>query len=299
MTTALVLEAFGQLGHAGRLDAERVRERRGLESGPAVVATVGLLHRAFESRAEMMSWDDLWSVYEAGLVGSGADPAMVGWVYVGLPSVDGSETGSLRPQEPCTASWAAFSPPAGLADGGVTLSAVLPPLFQCLADALSRFGVLDVSAFRLACYDARWAASAYAARRLRLAGDWFELAEPVGADALVTFDRGLHSLVSGSAHERLRSWRGGALVFGDLLPVLERCRDIVPSGVPHLDVPFEPADSSLLLRLPEWSAAAAGWSLATLVDLVGHEAAALRNFVVCIRPMAGAGERVSGVTVQR
>ena len=56
MTPILILEAFGELLSTDLIESERERERSELKHPPTGKMVVGLLHRAFKARAELMGW---------------------------------------------------------------------------------------------------------------------------------------------------------------------------------------------------------------------------------------------------
>ena len=159
MTPIVILEAFGELPPTELINAERHRERRERATG---VTVVGLLHLAFDARAELMGWSttssspshrSLWNMYEAGLTGDDTDPSLIGWVYVGLANpTDLSSVGDVVipdgiPDRTGYAGWAAIRMPPEYGEATVGLSSALPPLVQCLDDALRRIGATEVSGF--------------------------------------------------------------------------------------------------------------------------------------------------------
>ena len=56
MTPKVILEAFGELPRNELINAATERERRERNNPPTGVTVVGLLHSAFDARAELMSW---------------------------------------------------------------------------------------------------------------------------------------------------------------------------------------------------------------------------------------------------
>lgn len=283
MTPILVLEAFGELPGTGPLGVERARERRELENPPSSVTVAGLLHRAFEARAELMAWSNLWNPYEAGLISNGADPSMIGWVYVGL--ANDADLSGLNPDplESGTAGWATFSISEGHNAKTVRLSVVLLPLIQCLDDALRHIGAIEISGFQLTCYSAHLGEPGRNSHRLNLASDWFDLSDQVGADALITFDRGFPGVENpAEVMDQIRSRRTGAFGFDRVVAAPAPYQVRVSADMPHPDVAFEPSNSGLLVKLPEWSPSAAGWALATVIDVADDYAPIAENFLVRI-----------------
>ena len=145
MTPILILKAFGHLPSTDLIESERERERREWVDPPTGAVKVGILHRAFEARAEVMGWAatsrsitlprPLWNMFEAGLVDSEDDPSLIGWVYVGMAnSIDLSKQ-PPAPQPGTGAGWAAIQMPPGYAESTVALPVALPQFVQCLDDA--------------------------------------------------------------------------------------------------------------------------------------------------------------------
>ena len=203
MTPILILKAFGHLPATDLIESERERERREWIDPPTGAVEVGILHRAFEARAEVMGWatydmppphPPLWNMFEAGLVDSEDDPSLIGWVYVGLANpIDLSK---MTPEmvEPGTgAGWASIRMPAGYNESTVALPVALPPFVQCLDDAMRRIGATDVSGYQLTCHHGNHPAQPTepGASGLR---DCMVLCSRTGCDAtvdaLVAFDRG-------------------------------------------------------------------------------------------------------------
>ena len=132
MTPVVILEAFGELPRTELINAETKRERRERDNPPTGVTVVGLLHAAFDARAELMGWSttsssssrrNLWETYEAGLTGDDTDDSMIGWVYAGLanptePSVeDDVVIPEGLPDAGGYAGWAAVSDASGVRRG--------------------------------------------------------------------------------------------------------------------------------------------------------------------------------------
>ena len=150
MTPILILKAFGHLPSTDLIESERERERREWVDPPTGAVKVGILHRAFEARAEVMGWAatsrsitlprPLWNMFEAGLVDSEDDPSLIGWVYVGMAnSIDLSKQ-PPAPQPGTGAGWAAIQMPPGYAESTVALPVALPQFVQCLDDATLDYG---------------------------------------------------------------------------------------------------------------------------------------------------------------
>ena len=184
MTPILILKAFGHLPSTDLIESERERERRERESPPTGVSVVGLLHDAFEARAELMAWSTydnppphppLWNMYEAGLTDDGADASLIGWVYVGL--VNSIDLSKMTPEmvEPGTgAGWASIRMPAGYNEATVALPVALPPFVQCLDDALRRIGATGVSGYQLTCHHGNLQPSQRSRGHLVSGISWFD-----------------------------------------------------------------------------------------------------------------------------
>lgn len=298
MTPVVILEGFGELPRTERINAERERERRERERPPTGVTVVGLLYTAFDARAELMGWSttsssssqrNLWEMYEAGLTGDDTDDSMIGWVYVGLSNptdlsaMDDAVIREGLPDGSGYAGWAAVRMPPEYGEATVALSSALPPLVQCLDDALRRIGATEISGFQVTCYGAHHGPRSRFSGHLAAGLSWFDTPEPARVSALVTFDR--RSLSGFSAVElasNIRRRHTGALAFGGVVPVGEPHRVRGPADAPYPDISLEPSGLGVSMVLPEWTASAAGWILATVVDEVRVLAPETENFAVRI-----------------
>ena len=111
--------------------------------------------------------------------------------------------------------------------------------------------------------------------------NWFDTPEQAGPSALVTFDRGFlggESAVELASNIRRRNT--GAFEFGDVVSVPERHRVRRPADTPRPDIPLEPSGLGVSVVLPEWTASAVGWTLATVVDVARVMAPETENFAV-------------------
>ena len=257
MTPTLILEAFGELPPTAWIETERDRERRERESPPTGVSVVGLLHRVFDARAELMGWSttspassqrNLWDMYEAGLTADGTDPSLIGWVYVGLANptdlnaVDDVVIPEGVPDRTGYAGWATIRMPPEYGEATVGLSSALPPLVQCFDDALRRISVTEVSGFQVTCYGAHLGSSGRFPGHLTSGLSWFDASDKAGTSALVSFDQGFlggHSAVELASNVRRRNT--GVFEFGDLLSVGGRHRVRMPAGTPRPDISLEPS----------------------------------------------------------
>ena len=298
MTPILILEAFGELPPTALIETEIDRERRERESLPTGVSVVGLLHRVFDARAELMGWSttspassqrNLWDMYEAGLTADGTDPSLIGWVYVGLANptdlnaVDDVVISEGIPDRIGYTGWATVSMPPEYGEATVGLSSALPPLVQCFDDALRRIGATEVSGFQVTCYGAHLEPRSRFPGHLTSGLSWFDASEQAGPSALVSFDQGFlggHSVVELASNVRRRNT--GVFEFGDVVSVAEPHRVRMPADTPRPDIPLEPSGVGVSVVLPEWTASAVGWTLTTVVDVARVMAPATENFAVRI-----------------
>ena len=77
----------------------------------------------------------------------------------------------------------------------------------------------------------------------------------------------------------------GVFEFGDVVAVSEPHRVSMPAGTPRPDIPLEPSGVGVSVVLPEWTASAVGWTLATVVDVARVMAPETENFAVRIACM--------------
>ena len=301
MTPILLLEAFGELPPTAWIETERDRERRERESPPTGASVVGLLHRVFDARAELMGWSttspassqrNLWDMYEAGLTADGTDPSLIGWVYVGLANatdlnaVDDVVIPERIPDRAGYAGWATIRMPPEYGEATVGLSSALPPLVQCFDDALRRIGATEVSGFQVTCYGADLGPRSRFSGHLTSGPSWFDAFEQAGPSALVSFDQGFlgrFSAVEFTSNVRRRNT--GAFEFGDVVSVPEPHKVRMPAGTPRPEIPLEPSGVGVSVVLPEWTASAAGWTLATVVDVARVMTPETENFAVRLARM--------------
>ena len=291
MTPTFILEAFGELPITALVAEEVERERREWQEPTAGVATVGLLHAAFEARGELMGWSsasgvggELWNLYNAGLTAVGDDGSLVGWVHGSVGSRRYPDAAMENSDDDAASSggWATFrAPPDGVV-GSVGLPVVISPLIQCLEDALRRIGVIEISGFQITCYGASPGLGEFADHLVSSAG-WFSSKSGFNERALVSFDRGLMdattaSELSGSIRHRYT----GSFVFGDVISVPENLMVRKPPNTPYPEVGLSPSEFGLSAGLPEWTAGAAGWTLAMVVDAAQAIAPVIENLSVRI-----------------
>lgn len=263
----LFVEAFGQFSRDPNLEGMILEDEEDLYS-------------VFRARAELMGWSTssgrpplLWGMNDAELT-AGSDASRIGWVQVG-PEVGDSEPTRV-PSAPVrgrryTTLWESR--------GSDEPAVLLPPLIQCLDDALRRFGVVELSGLQVTAGSLKPSAGSYG----DLVGtlNWFNTTLKGRADALVAFDQ---EFLGGSAEAalvaRLRRLNTGSFEFGPVVAVPER--HSIKEGVEAPLRSISPAQSGLgvSVTLPEWTASAAAWVLAIVIDTArasGHDAS---NFAV-------------------
>ena len=296
MRPIVIVEAFGEFPSTDLINSERERERRGWEHPPTGVVDVGLLHRSFEARAELMGWSatsrraplspPLWNMFEAGLTDNRNDTSLIGWVYVGLADPIDLSNGLLRNARPgiTGSDRAAVQSPQGHMGFTAGLPVVLVPLIQCLDDALRRIGVTAVSGFQLICYGANLQPGGRCRSHLISGASWFDVRSPEEpANALVALDEGIISGPQATELMRKLRYRNDFPFRFDLVsevPDLYQVR--TPGSVPKANVSFEPSKIGISVKMPEWTASAAGWVLATVVDSTRAVVPGVENFALRI-----------------
>ena len=265
--STLFLEAFGQLSPGTNLiDAEEED-----------------LYSVFRARAELMGWSTtsnrrrpmLWDMNEAELT-VGVEASRIGWVQVGL------NVGDLEPTR---------APPAPVTGWGYAAlgvrrrpsepAMVLPALVQCFDDALHRFGDIELFGIQVtAAYDLD-PITRSPAGDLVSALNWFNTTLKGKADALIAFNQ---ELLGGQTEEELVAglqWRNtGLFKFGPVAALPEQ--HSIKASFEWPERPISPARSGLgvSVMLPEWTASAVGWALATVIDAARAGAPDVRNFAV-------------------
>ena len=273
MPSLLFVEAFGQL-------------RRAVNSEGIVSEDEEDLYSVFRARSELMGWSansagrpPLWDINEAELT-TGIDAYRIGDVQVGL------NVGDLEPtREPSAPVLGYRYAPLGVRQRAIEPSVALPTLIQCFDDSLRRFGVVGLSGLQLSGLQVT--ANFLEPRTQSYIGDlvsqlnWFNTTLKGQADALISFDKeflGGHSEAELVASLQRRNT--GAFEFGPVVAVPEQ--HSIKVGV---EAPFRfisPAHSGLgvSVSLPEWTASAAGWVLAMVMDAARGSAPDVRNFAV-------------------
>ena len=218
----------------------------------------------------------LWHMNEAELT-AGIDESRIGYVQVGLEVGDVERTRVPVSSGPVPGYRYA---PLGVNRRAIEPAVVLPALIQCFDDALRRFGVVEVSGLQVtANFLEPWTQS--------YAGDlvsglnWFNTTLKGRVDALIAFDQ---EFLGGHTESELVSSLGrrntGSSEFGPVVSVPEQ--HSVKAGVEAPIRSISPGRSGLGLSvsLPEWTASAAAWVLAMVIDTARGRAPDVSNFAV-------------------
>ena len=254
------------------------------------------LYSVFLAHATLMGWCDtstrrgplLWGMEEAELT-AGTDATRIGFVQVGLkPGIvgvlePGSDPSAPRPSPAGRGGWTGYAKlPTPRSADAVDPAIVLPPLIQCFDDALRRFGVIELSGLQVT-------ASSLEPSTRSCIGDlvsglnWFNTTPKERTDALIAVD---NELLGGHTEAelfaRLQRRNNGSFEFGPVVAVPEQYS--IKAGAEYPILSISPAHSGLGLSvtLPEWTASAAGWVLATVIDAARTIAPDVRNFAVRI-----------------
>ena len=278
MPSVLFVEAFGQLASGANLIDSEEED----------------LYSVFNARAELMGWSTLpsnrhprrrsllWNMNDAELTAA-TGASRLGWVQVGLaddPTGDVVESGSPPPSGFVGY---AYAPLSKRRLSEVEPALALPALIQCFDDALRRFGIIELSAFQVTAHflDPRTRSSL---GDLVSELNWFNTTQKEQADALIAFDQGLlGGHTEAELVASLRRKNTGLFEFGPVVAVSEQ-HSIKKSFFGAPDHPISPAHSGLgvSVTLPEWTASAAGWALAMVIDTARASAPDLRHFAVRI-----------------
>ena len=239
------------------------------------------LYSVFRARSELMGWATtsspghpvLWAINEAELT-AGIDSNRIGWVQVGL---EAGEIKSTRlPLVPARGYGYAS---LGIRRRATDVTVLLPPLMQCFADALRRFGDVAFSGFQVTANFLERDGPPYA----HLVGmlNWFNLTVIDSANAVIAFDQ---EMFGGRSEAELvvslRQKNTGSFEFGPVVVVPDRYMVKAGSETPIRSV--SPARSGLgvSVTLPEWTASSAAWALAIVIDTALESAPDVNNFTV-------------------
>ena len=273
MCSLLFVEAFGQL----------IRD----ESLEGVVSDEEDLYSVFRARAQLMGWSTtkarrrplLWQINEAELT-AGIDESRVGWVQVGLEVGDVEPTSV--PSAPVLPVLGYRYAPLGVHRSSVEPALILAALVQCFDDALRRFGVVELYGFQVAASGLESSAQS-CLNDLVGTLNWFNTTLKGQADAVIAFDQEfLGGHTEAELFARLPRRNKGSFEFGPVVAVPEQYS--VKAGVETPICSISPAQSGLGLSvsLPEWTASAAGWVLAMVIDAARDIAPDVSNFAVRI-----------------
>ena len=239
------------------------------------------LYSVFTARAELMGWSTtsarrrplLWGMNEAELT-AGIDASRIGWVQVGL------EVGDIEPTRVPSVPVPGYGyAPLGVHRRAVDPALMLPALIQCFDDALRRFGVVELSGLQVSANFLAPRMQSYADLVSML--NWFNTTPKGRADALIAFDQ---ELFAGHTEEELvanlQRKNTGPFEFGPVVAVPEQ--HSIKAGIEAPVRSISPSRSGLgvSVTLPEWTASAAAWVLAIVIDAAGTSAPDVSNFAV-------------------
>ena len=164
----------------------------------------------------------------------------------------------------------------------VKIAVALPALTQCFDDALRRSGDVELSGLQVTCHNSHLDTGMVPrGGHLAYTLNWFDtVAQQARADALIAFDQGFlgrHTeaeLVA--SFQQRNTW---SFEFGPVVAVPQQ------HSVEVQEQPFHsisPAHSGLgvSVTLPEWTASAATWVLASVIDAARDFAPDVRDFAV-------------------
>lgn len=253
----LFLEAFGQVSRTIDLE-ESVGGQEDLDS-------------VFSARAELMRWSTalgksswpqvpgpparevLWWMNEAKLT-AGVSTPRIGWVQVGL-------------------------------EVGIEPAMALPALIQCFEDALHRFGEFELAGLQVTCCHLQ-PGRVSSAWNLVAGLNWFNPGGQASTHALVAFDDGLLQRQPASdIAAALQGMGGRSFDFGQCVTVPEERSIAVPAEMPY--VALSPGQPGVSVTLPDWTASAAAWVLAIVIDTMRAARPAVSHFAVRLSKIAG------------
>ncbi len=244
--STLFLEAFGQL--AGRAVIDPQEED---------------LYSVFRTRAELMGWATtsndcplLWAMEEAELTAYN-DPSCIGWVQVGLGV--GPVEIIRGPSKPILG-WLGLPMRQKSTDPVIAL----PALVQCFTDALSRFGVVELSSLQITASDLD-ARTGDCLGYLVSVLNWFNVNSEGRADGIVAFEQGLIGEHEISELVASLKWRNtGPFEFDRAVSVPEQ--HMIKLVDKRRFSVTQPSDQGVSVTMPEWTPSAAGWILASVID---------------------------------
>ncbi len=270
MPSMLFIEAFGQILRHDNLDLE------------GIVSDEEDLYSVFRARGELMGWSTLashrtllWLIEEAELA-AGIDASRIGCVQVGL-DVGDYEQAQERPHPPGIGF---HYVPLAVHRRDIEPAPVLPALIKCFVDALRRFGVVELSGLQVTANFLKPGAQPYAGD-INAMLSWFNTTGKSSAEALIAFDEEfLGGHTEAELVDILRRKNSGTFEFGPVVSVPEQ--HSVKPGDEWAIQSISPAHSGLgiSVAMPEWTASAAGWVLARVVDTARLIQPDVSNFAV-------------------
>ena len=253
----LIVRAYGQLTPAPDQIASTAWEE---------------LYSVFLARSELMRWTDLyaapwtqptsplWAMNDADL-NTDPDDDELGWAQVGLDvglTADLAEQVSRSEREA-----AAFKPaPFPIGQGRATDPVVaIPPLIQCLDDALRRYGRLAVTGYQTEVHDPSPRQQSLSQPLVGVLS-WFNVttAEAQTRASVTVASDVWSKWIAEQVVADFQQSKTGPFSLGPFIRMRQ-------GGTAEVE-------------LPEWSPAAAGWVIATLVDAVLVRAPLLRGLSV-------------------
>ena len=266
--STLILEAFGRLSPGTNpIDSEEED-----------------LYSVFRARSELMGWSTtsgrrrplLWGMEEAELT-AGSDGTRIGFVQVGL-DVGEIEPTKAPPPAPDDVGYAYA--PLGVRQRPIEPAMALPALVQCFDDALRRFGDVELSGLQATAYGLD-PSTRSPADRLVSALNWFNLTPKGKADALIAFNRGLLGRrTEAELVADLQQRNTGLFEFGQVVAVPEQHSIRAPFEWLMRFISYAHSGLGVSVTMPEWTASAMGWVLATVIDRARAIAPDISNFAV-------------------
>ena len=168
--------------------------------------------------------------------------------------------------------------------GTVKIAVALPALTQCFDDALRRFGDVELFGLQVTCHNAHLDTGVGPrGGHLAYAPNWLDtVAQQARAGAVIAFDQGfLGGHTEAELVASLQRWNTGSFEFGPVVALPEQ-HSIEVEEQPSLSI--SPAHSGLgvSVTLPEWTASAAEWVLANVINAARDFTPDVRNFSVRI-----------------
>ncbi len=248
------------------------------------------LYSVFLARSELMRWSNfysttssqlispLWAMNEAELTYANDGPG-IGFAQVGLdvgpiidatkaasqPTLSEDESAKLGPSQYVPARHPIGSGPP--ADPTVAI----PPLVQCLDDALRWFGETDVSAFQVTATDLQSEQRSYLLH-LGTVLNWFNIisAKPKARAVVTVAADQWDERAAAQVFAFIQRTKSGSFEIGPLITV----PDAYAAQPEWQQVEWPSVDTGVAVSLPEWSPAAVGWVIATLFDaILSHDSA--------------------------